>query len=144
MVFLTYTSFTFQFDLTQSFVESLIYLMVRNKIRIAQFNFGICRFSCDPSTFCQLLPSVSLTELCIMTSSATQSDFSAQILASPEAKQVSSASISSLEGIHLAIDFTVESTSNWLPFGGVRRLPVIIKTRLAGRHRHHHLSSGDS
>ncbi|RCN46095.1 F-box domain protein [Ancylostoma caninum] len=100
------------FDFTQRFVESLISLMVKNRIRIAQFNFGICHFSCDSSTFCQLLPAVSLTELCIMTSSATQSDFSAQILASAEAKQLNRLAIGFPSEV--SDDYLLSSKLSWL------------------------------
>ncbi|VDM68089.1 unnamed protein product, partial [Strongylus vulgaris] len=92
------------FDFTQTFVESFLFLLLRNHIRVAQFNFGICRFSCDPSTFCQLLPAAKLTELCIMTSSASQSDFSAQVLSSKEAKQLN----------RLAVGFPSEVSDNYL------------------------------
>ncbi|CAJ0598533.1 unnamed protein product [Cylicocyclus nassatus] len=92
------------FDFTQAFVESFLSVLSRNQIRVAQFNFGICRFSCDPSTFCQLLPAAKLTELCIMTSSASQSDFSAQVLSSQEAKQLN----------RLAIGFPSEVSDNYL------------------------------
>ncbi|KAK6030903.1 hypothetical protein OSTOST_02953 [Ostertagia ostertagi] len=63
--------------MSEEFVLSFLRMVAVNQIRISQFNFGICHFSCDPCSFCRLMEVVQLKELCIMSSTEDDEQFSA-------------------------------------------------------------------
>ncbi|KJH50748.1 hypothetical protein DICVIV_03095 [Dictyocaulus viviparus] len=75
-------------DLTQSFMASFLSLVINNRITIAQFNFGMCKITCDPVIFCRLMEVVQLKELSIRTCTVIDDEFSALIIASKAAKKL--------------------------------------------------------
>ncbi|WKY02551.1 hypothetical protein Q1695_016096 [Nippostrongylus brasiliensis] len=99
-------------ELSETFVTSFLRMVVRNQIRIAQFNFGICYFSCDPRTFCQLMEAVRLKELCIMSSEEADEQFSSKVLASATANKLDRLAVGFPSKI--SDDYLLSSNHSWL------------------------------
>lgn len=99
-------------DLSDEFVTSFHRMVVANRIHIAQFNFGICYFSCDPSRFCRLMEAVQLKELCIMSSKEADERFCSQLIASPPATKLNRLAVGFSSKV--SDDFLLSSRHSWL------------------------------
>uniref|UniRef100_W6NDB2 Uncharacterized protein n=1 Tax=Haemonchus contortus TaxID=6289 RepID=W6NDB2_HAECO len=99
-------------EMSEEFVISFLRMMFVNQIRIAQFNFGICHFSCDPDTFCRLMEVVQLKELCIMSSTEDDEQFSARLVASPTANKLNRLAVGFPSRI--SDDYLLSSHHSWL------------------------------
>ncbi|KAK6021008.1 hypothetical protein OSTOST_13330 [Ostertagia ostertagi] len=98
--------------MSEEFVMSFLRMVAVNQIRNLQFNFGICHFSCDPSTFCRLMEVVQLKELCIMSSTEDDEQFSARVVASPTANKLNRLAVGFPSRI--SDDYLLSSNHSWL------------------------------
>ncbi|KAK5970866.1 Cyclin F-box domain containing protein, partial [Trichostrongylus colubriformis] len=99
-------------ELSEEFVMSFLRMVTVNHIRISQFNFGICHFCCDPRTFCQLMEAVQLKELCIMSSTEADEEFSARLVGSPTANKMDRLAVGFPSKI--SDDYLLSSHHSWL------------------------------